>query len=260
MTTSPEKWQTWIESRNRFFANPTGFLSVLDLVWLTDQPQEVTGLTGSWWAEGTTVHVKDSATGDHSWNVSERPETMFDFDGIVVELAERNNQMVVRPRDPNSPMLKNFEGVITFDYDASYCVEANFVPFDAPKEVVVDSVVDGFKIAYVSPGVLEFVIAGQAQKLTTFEKIGSEDLTIYYKDLTSGNLSYGTGRMVTANKQLDGTFIIDFNYSGNFPCSYTDFATCPVAPHENKLNVAVEAGEKKPIYRNTAEGIISQVH
>ncbi|MFM8926695.1 MAG: DUF1684 domain-containing protein, partial [Rhodoluna sp.] len=42
--------------------------------------------------------------------------------------------------------------------------------------------------------------------------------------------------------------------------SYTDFATCPVAPVENRLTVAIDAGEKKPIYRNTANGVISQVH
>ena len=55
------------------------------------------------------------------------------------------------------------------------------------------------------------------------------------------------------------SYILDFNYSGNFPCAYTDFATCPVSPVENKLPIAIEAGEKKPLYRNTVEGIMSQV-
>jgi uncharacterized protein (DUF1684 family) len=64
---------------------------------------------------------------------------------------------------------------------------------------------------------------------------------------------------VTAFAQADGSYILDFNFAGNFPCSYTDFATCPVAPFENKLTIDVTAGEMKPIYRLTADGIKSQV-
>jgi hypothetical protein len=40
--------------------------------------------------------------------------------------------------------------------------------------------------------------------------------------------------------------ILDFNRAANLPCSFTDCATCPIAPAENKLTVAVEAGEKIP--------------
>ncbi|MGW8652801.1 DUF1684 domain-containing protein, partial [Nocardia salmonicida] len=29
-------------------------------------------------------------------------------------------------------------------------------------------------------------------------------------------------------------------------CAFTDFATCPVAPRENRLRVAIEAGEQDP--------------
>jgi uncharacterized protein (DUF1684 family) len=39
---------------------------------------------------------------------------------------------------------------------------------------------------------------------------------------------------------------LDFNRASNLPCSFTDFATCPIAPAENRLAVAVEAGEKNP--------------
>jgi hypothetical protein len=35
----------------------------------------------------------------------------------------------------------------------------------------------------------------------------------------------------------------------NLPCAYTDFATCPPPPAENRLPVAVEAGEKIPYER-----------
>lgn len=256
--TSPEKWQNWLASRNRFFSDPTGFLSITTIAWLDSQPQDVVGVSGQWYAEGNTILVKNSKTGDHSWQLTD--DMQIDFDDVKLELAIRNNQMVVRPRDPNSEMLKTFQGVITFDYDAKFAVNAKLIPFDAPKEMLVGTVIEGMTVGYVSPGALEFELDGQTFRLTAFDKIGSQDLVIIYRDATSGNLSYGTGRSVTASYQEDGSYLIDFNYSGNFPCSYTDFATCPVAPIENRLPIAIEAGEKKPLYRNTASGVVSQVH
>jgi uncharacterized protein len=259
MNNSPEAWQNWIAARNKTFADPTGFLSITALVWLTDEPQEIHGLSGQWSSDGETIYVKNSNTGDHQWLIGTN-DTTIDFDGIKVELANRNNQLVVRPRDPKSPMLSAFEGVLVFDYDPSFAVKASFEAFPEAKEVVVGTVVEGMTSAYVSPGRLHFQLGGQDFTLTAFEKPNSKDLVVYYKDATANILTYGTGKSVTASYQSDGTYLLDFNYSGNFPCSYTDFATCPVAPVENKLPVAIEAGEKKPLYRNTLEGVISQVH
>ncbi|NBR64579.1 MAG: DUF1684 domain-containing protein [Actinobacteria bacterium] len=259
MTNSPAAWLNWLEARNKTFANPTGFLAITNLVWLNHDPQSIQGISGSWWSEGHTVFVTNSATGNHSWTVEPRGEISFDYDDIKVELASRNGQLIVRPRDPNSQLLKSFDGVITFDYNPYYSVAARLELNDAPKEVVVGSVIEGMTHAYISPGALVFELGGAEHRLTAFDKANSEDLTVYFKDTTSGTVTYGTGRSVSAFHQADGSYILDFNFSGNFPCSYTDFATCPVSPVENKLNIAIEAGEKKPLYRNTVEGLKSQV-
>jgi uncharacterized protein (DUF1684 family) len=60
-------------------------------------------------------------------------------------------------------------------------------------------------------------------------------------------------REVTANRTLqlappgpDGRLVLDFNRATNLPCAYTDLATCPLPPPENRLPVAIEAGEKIP--------------
>ena len=53
-----------------------------------------------------------------------------------------------------------------------------------------------------------------------------------------------------------GSTIIDFNRAVNLPCAYTDFATCPLPPAENRLPIAIEAGEKTPLSRvHAAEGV-----
>ena len=41
-----------------------------------------------------------------------------------------------------------------------------------------------------------------------------------------------------------GRLVIDFNQSYNPPCAFTPFATCPLPPPENRLDMPVEAGEK----------------
>lgn len=259
MNNSPQSWLDWKESRNRFFANPQGFLAITNIVWLNNEPQSIQGLTGVWSAEDHTVYLSDSSMGEHTWTVPQGSETFFELDGIRVELASRAGQVVCRPRDPNSPMLKEFKGIHTPNYNPLFSFSATFLAHEAPKEVVVGTVVEGMTSAYVSPGKLSFEFDGNNYELTAFDKADSEDLVVYFKDATSGNLSYGTGRSVTASHQSDGSFMLDFNCSGNFPCAYTDFATCPLAPYENNLPIAIEAGEQKPPTRNTIEGIKEQL-
>jgi uncharacterized protein (DUF1684 family) len=36
------------------------------------------------------------------------------------------------------------------------------------------------------------------------------------------------------------------------PCTFTEFATCPLPPAENRLPLAIEAGEKIPYERSSA--------
>jgi len=39
--------------------------------------------------------------------------------------------------------------------------------------------------------------------------------------------------------------ILDFNKAINPPCAFTAYATCPLPPPQNRLTLAVTAGEKK---------------
>jgi uncharacterized protein (DUF1684 family) len=42
-----------------------------------------------------------------------------------------------------------------------------------------------------------------------------------------------------------GYTFIDFNKAYNPPCAFTAFATCPLPPAQNRLTIAITAGEKK---------------
>ena len=66
-----------------------------------------------------------------------------------------------------------------------------------------------------------------------------------FADRTSGHGSYGAGRFLDAPMpDADGRVVLDFNQAYNPPCAFTAFATCPLPPPENRLDLAVQAGEK----------------
>ncbi len=67
---------------------------------------------------------------------------------------------------------------------------------------------------------------------------------IVFTDETSGKSTYGAGRFLNAELTNDGRAVLDFNRAYTPPCGFTPYATCPLAPPENALPIAVEAGEK----------------
>jgi uncharacterized protein len=74
---------------------------------------------------------------------------------------------------------------------------------------------------------------------------GDGALFLIFADRTSGHGSYGAGRYIDAGAPAaDGRVVVDFNRAYNPPCAFTAFATCPLPPLENRLDLAVTAGEK----------------
>ena len=74
-----------------------------------------------------------------------------------------------------------------------------------------------------------------------------DGLSLHFRDATSGDSTYGGGRILrTADPAPDGTVTVDLNRTVNLPCAFTAFATCPLPPEGNVLEVAVEAGEQSP--------------
>ena len=230
----------WIESRNSGWRNPTGFLAVTGMHWLSEEPQTFDDVSGSWRAEGHNIFATgfEGGEAEQTWTLEPRAELMVPMTGGVLEIASRGGNIILRPRHENSKMFELFDGVITYDYKPEFVVTATLEA--EVKEVPVSS-----------------VLAGEEVRLTGFTRSDPESLWVIFRDATSGKETYGTGRYVFA-KHLEGDkWEIDFNKSANFPCAYTDFATCPVAPRENHLDVAIAAGEKTPKIKSTADGVIT---
>ena len=253
------KHQEWIESRNKGWLNPTGFLSVTSMNWLTPELQTFNDLPGTWWALGHEVHATDlpGTDGERVWNLEPRSETTVPFEHGVIEIASRGGEIILRPRNRNAEHLKAFKGVRAFAYDPALAVSATFEPYGEDRVIGVDSAIGDIGLTFVSPGELSFEIDGKPQRLIAFKGNDDDQLSLIFKDLTNGVTTYGSGRGASASKQDDGSWLIDFNFATNYPCAYTDFATCPLAPQENHLSIAIEAGEKTPKIKSTADGVIT---
>ena len=65
------------------------------------------------------------------------------------------------------------------------------------------------------------------------------------RDQTSGKQTYAASRFLYTDAPKDGTVILDFNKAENPPCVFTPYATCPLPPPQNRLPIAVTAGEMK---------------
>jgi uncharacterized protein (DUF1684 family) len=61
----------------------------------------------------------------------------------------------------------------------------------------------------------------------------------------SGRTTHGGARQLSAEMPRDGVVILDFNKATNLPCAYTSYATCPLPLPENRLSLAITAGEMK---------------
>jgi uncharacterized protein (DUF1684 family) len=70
-----------------------------------------------------------------------------------------------------------------------------------------------------------------------------------FRDATSGHDTYGAGRFLRVRRPKgasDQGWIVDFNQAYTPPCGFTPYATCPLPPRQNRLPLAVVAGEKTP--------------
>ena len=96
-------------------------------------------------------------------------------------------------------------------------------------------------------GRVEFSVDGRELALTAFAGHQPGGLFILFTDETSGVTTYAANRSLhLPAPNANGNILIDFNRATNLPCAYTHLATCPLPPAENRLPVAVEAGEKIP--------------
>ncbi len=257
----------WRAGRLERLVAPTGFLTQIGLYWLEDGsytigsgeqsdialPDKAAPLVGRIEVRGNEVRqvvadgVEVTSDGQPVSDIVLPPDTsgeyvLLEHGSIAWSLIERGGKLAIRVRDYEHPWVASFGPLPYYDIDPAYRVTATLQPYNEPREIAVDTVIEGFQQFPVAPGVARFVIDGKTLELEP--TLSGDSLFFVFGDETNRGETYGAGRYVYADMPGDnGEFVLDFNRSYSPPCAFNDFSTCTVASPRNRLPIRIEAGE-----------------
>ncbi len=138
-----------------------------------------------------------------------------------------------------------FDSLKYFAPDKKYVITAQYTPL-ARLSPVAMQMSDRRTEQYMPWGRATFELGGQRQQLTLFRKAQDSTLFVPFADRSNGRETYGGGRYLdTAVPTENATSIVlDFNRIYNPYCAYNNEYSCLIPPAENRLTVALPAGEK----------------
>jgi uncharacterized protein (DUF1684 family) len=155
---------------------------------------------------------------------------------------------------PNSPLEEfdrlRFKGLQYFPANPMYCFEGEIkryiININDPKYYATFQTNKGPKKRYIRYGRFRFKLEGKDYTLELYKSILGDRIFIPFYDKTNGQETYEGGRYVDSEILMPGYHIvIDFNYAYNPSCAYNDKFICILPLEENRLNIAIPAGEKK---------------
>ncbi|MGV9412408.1 DUF1684 domain-containing protein [Nocardia sp. NPDC003693] len=258
VTEFEQQWVTWRAERQEWARQPLGWLSLTGLHWLGATEEVIDGLPGRWRAEGEHVYVRAGAGDELRFDGAEldgeveftpgegKPGLEVRAGDRVIEIIRRTKQYALRVHDPAAPALAAFTEIPVYPVDPRWTVLGRFEPFEVARVVTTGAVVDGLEHHHVATGTVTFELGGLEHRLIVF---GNQTfgLHLLFTDGTSGVTTYGGARRLDIPRPApDGTLTLDFNRTVNLPCAFTDYATCPIAPAQNRLPLELEAGERDP--------------
>lgn len=264
--------EAWRAGRIERLTAPDGWLSLVGLEWLTEGANRVGSAADNDVVLTTgPAHLGVITLGaDGIANLSLSPDAGATIDGRSITQAaliddvqagegaptlvtfgtasffviDRDGRKGLRVKDTDAPTRRHFAGIDAFPVDPSWRIDATWVPA-APDETLEMGTVIGTIDKYPVPGRLEFSRDGQQfEMLPVIEAPGDKQYFVVFADRTSGKETYGAARFLYVDPPKDGKVELDFNKAYNPPCAFTPFATCPLAPPENRIDLRVTAGEK----------------
>ena len=278
-------WQqslaAWRAQREKELAAPDGWLTLVGLEWLTPgvnsfgaapdnriqlhagAPAHIGLLTVSNSAESSIVQLLAPTGGfppeltidgkparEGPLTVEGAKPSIIAWRGLTLVVLPRGGRFALRIKDADSPTRAAFHGLNWYQPDPRFRVAARWIPFTPPHVEKIPTVI-GTTLDLPAPGIAEFTLDGHTLRLEpVMEDPAGKTLFFILRDTTSKSTTYGAARFLHTglpDHGLDqpGQLILDFNRLENPPCAYTPYATCPLPPEQNRLPVALEAGEKR---------------
>jgi uncharacterized protein (DUF1684 family) len=265
--------EKWKEHRLSGLTRDDGWLTLCGFFWLkegenrfgSDSSNQIIfpkgkapKVTGSLWLEKGAVRVQVrkgvnvTAGGAKVTSMTLRSDedgladpTVMNIGTLSFYLIKRGGQLAVRVKDKENPARLNFKGLEYFQLDPKWRFEATYEPYVPPKMLQIATMINTVETDSC-PGAVAFNVDRKAYRLDVIIERGAENhLFIMFEDSTNGKETYALGRQLyTEMPDSNGKVILDFNKAYNWPCVFTDYATCPIPPKQNHLPFRVEAGEK----------------
>ena len=263
------KTDQWHRERVEKLAAPTGWLALAALYWLKPGDNLIGTNTQNHmaWPDGAPRRVGNVTLQNGktrflpAWTTratcNGKPVSRMegvplrpDLDRVSMErftflVIERGGRLGLRLYDSEAPTRRGFKGIARFPVSERWRIRARYVPHAKPRQVEVSTVINTTEKGTI-PGVVRFTMDGKEHQLSPLSFEGTSKLFFNFADATNSKQTYGGGRFLSADGPKDGVVVLDFNRAYNPPCSFTPYGTCPVPLDENRLTLAVTAGEKTP--------------
>jgi uncharacterized protein (DUF1684 family) len=254
--------EAWRTQRERDLTSDTGWLTVAGLVFLrpgvntigSDRDSDVVlplpapKHAGRLVREGARVAFEPEAGGGLLLNgqpvtgrIELKPQDRIVSGGVSFHLHESGERIGIRVRDVNSELRRSFKGLRWFPIRETWRIDARFVSYDAPREITVPNVLGDYERLTV-PGEAVFAINGEQVRLQAAR--AGKQLWFIFSDGGSGHDTYRIRFLYADAPSPDGHVTLDFNRAYNPPCAYNPYTTCPVPPAQNRLHLAIKAGER----------------
>jgi len=152
--------------------------------------------------------------------------------------------------DPSSPLKesdrKRFKGLIYYPIDLKYAMAGSIEKYLTETKPLYVTLSTNKEMGrkYVKYGRFKFKWDEKEYVLQIYRPLGGGELFLPFKDKTSETETYLKGRYLYIEPMPGGKVLVDFNRAYNPFCQYNEKFTCPFAPEENWLEIAVRAGEK----------------
>ena len=158
-------------------------------------------------------------------------------------------RLALRVRNQNSTMRTNFRGLRWYEPNPAFRTTGTFTPYAQTKVVQIPNILGDLE-PFKAIGTVTFTLAGASTRWKRGES-GIALVRVPRSDERPRHLPVGT--IPLHRRRVDGNVVMDFNFAQNPPCAYNPYTTCPLPPQQNRLPIAIEAGEKK--YRRRRDAV-----
>lgn len=238
---SEQVWHSFRKRREESILSPMGFLALTSVTWFTPGSDEVLktlpGVPGEWEAlpvgqSGVLLRankednlIVDGVLVDGQVHVrgsdDETPSVVEFGSNVQVRVFRSKGLYGVRVWNQEALQPSQYGGIDVFGYNPNMIFEAQY---DEVNKIV------------------NLTCKDRAYRLETIP--AGAHVQIVFADRTTDVSTYSAGRFLFVAPAVDGRVLLDFNMAVVPPCAFNYAFNCPRPPEQNKLDIAIEAGEK----------------